>query len=147
MNEFTFDILLEFLYKKFAITFALCVFGSLIRKWFPTKSTDPNHKKILVGEVLISAVFSTFLMCAVADYVNIDLHFEVYAIISIVLGMYGIRIIRLIMDGKFMISFIKNFAKSFANPTLKNVVNSASDALSEGNKLEEDQQESNDEKK
>lgn len=143
MNEFTIDILLEFLYKKFAITFVLCFFGSVMRKLFSSKTkTDPNNKKNLVGEVIISAVFSTFLMCAVADYVNIDLHFEVYAIISILIGIWGLKIITIVVDGKFLISFIKNLAKNATNnPVIKSAIQSASDTLSE-NDITEDEDES-----
>lgn len=143
MNEFTIDILLEFLYKKFAITFVLCFFGSVMRKLFSSKTkTDPNNKKNLVGEVIISAVFSTFLMCAVADYVNIDLHFEVYAIISILIGIWGLKIITIVVDGKFLINFIKNLAKNATNnPVIKSAIQSASDTLSE-NDITEDEDES-----
>ena len=141
MNEFTIDILLEFLYKKFAITFALCFIGAVMRKWMNSRnSTGSNNKKNLVGEVIMSAVFSTFLMCAVADYVNTDLHFEVYAILSIILGMWGLQIIKLIMDGKFIINLLKHLTKTpIDNSVIKSAVSSASDTLSEGNKTEEQQ--------
>ena len=43
MNEITVDVLLEFLYTKFAVTFILCLIGSLIRealKVYPSKKEE-----------------------------------------------------------------------------------------------------------
>ena len=145
MNQFPIDILLEFLYNKFAITFVFCLFGSIIREYWSCINTNSNGKKggkFNLGKVVISAVFSTFLVCAGADYMNKDLHIEVYAIISIIVGMWGMVIIRCLMNGKFISTFCANLAKNITNPILKSAAESASKSLD--NKEESDKEQSND---
>lgn len=148
MNQFSIDILLEFLYKEFAITFAFCFFGSFVREYLTGNKTDSNGKKVgnfNLGKVVISAMFSTFLMCACADYVSVDLHIEVYAIISIILGMWGLGIMKCIVDKKFLQTFLGRFATNIANPVIKSAVESASETLEEESKETDNKQQSKDE--
>ena len=73
----TIDVLLEFLYNKFAVTFLVCLVGSFIRETL--RSTKSKKSKMLdIKRMVTSTVFSTFLMCACVEYV--DLPFSVYAI-------------------------------------------------------------------
>lgn len=149
MNQFSIDILLEFLYNKFATTFAFCLFGSFVREYLTTNKTDSNGKNIgnfNLGKVVISAIFSTILMCACADYVNVDLHIEVYAIISVVLGMWGLAIMKGILDKKIANNFLKNILKFITNPLLKSAVESANDSLSQEIKESDKKQQSTEEK-
>lgn len=130
MNDITVDILLEFLYNHFAVTFIFCLIGSLIRE--TTRSTTSKNKesKMLdIKRIVTSTVFSTFLMCACAEY--IDLPFSVYAITSVFCGMWGLVIANFAMSGKFMGKFINNFAKKITDPLLKIAVESASETLKE----------------
>ena len=125
MNQFSIDILLEFLYK---VTLAFCFFGSFLREFFTSKNTDSNNKrnKFNFGKVIISAIFSTFLMCGGADYLNLELHIEVYAIISVIIGMWGMGIIKQLMNGKFIYkAFCSAISKAIVNPMAKVVVDSA----------------------
>ena len=148
MNQFSIDILLEFLYNKFATTFAFCLFGSFVREYLTANKTDSNGKKIgnfNLGKVVISAIFSTILMCACADYVNVDLHIEVYAIISVVLGMWGLGIMKGILDKKFLKNFFKIVTKIISNPLIKSAVESASETLEEESKELEKKQPAKDE--
>lgn len=148
MNQFSIDILLEFLYNKFATTFMFCLFGSIVREYLTVKNfinkTDSNSKnggEMNPGKVVISAIFSTILMCACADYVNVDLHIEVYAIISVVLGMWGIGIMKAMLDKKFINSFLKRITKVITDPLIKSAVESASDTLEiEAKELDNKQQ-------
>lgn len=143
MNQFSIDILLEFLYNKAAVTFAFCFIGSFIREYLLSSKTDSNGKnigKFNFGKVVIPAVFSTILMCACADYVKVDLHIEVYAIISVVLGMWGLSIIKAMLDKKSVNKLFKCLAKVITNPLIKNVVESASDTLEEELKESEKKQ-------
>ena len=120
MNQFSIDILLEFLYNKFATTFMFCIFGSFVREYL-TNIKDSNNKKygnFNPGKVVISAIFSTILMCACADYVNVDLHIEVYAIISVVLGMWGLSL--MICLKKLFTIFLSNIAFIILNPHIPN---------------------------
>lgn len=121
MNEISVDILLEFLYNKFAVTFLMCLIGACIRESLASskKSDTLNIKKIVA-----STVFSTFLMCACADY--LDIPFSVYAIVSIFCGMWGLALVKLAMNGKFVHSLLVNIAKKFADPIVKSAIDSAS---------------------
>lgn len=143
MNQFTIDILLEFLYNKFATTFMFCLFGSFVREYLTTIKTDSNSKKygnFNFGKVVISAIFSTILMCACADYVKVDLHIEVYAIISVVLGMWGLSIMKCIIDKKFLHTFSSKVTKYITNPLIKSAVESASETLDEPKDSDKKQQ-------
>lgn len=137
MNDITVDILLEFLYNHFAVTFVFCLVGSSIRESTrSTMSKDKESKMLDIKRIVTSTVFSTFLMCACAEY--IDLPFSVYAIISVFCGMWGLVIVNFAMSGKFMSKFINTFAKKMTNQLLKNAVESASEALKE-NENKDDQ--------
>jgi hypothetical protein len=150
MNEFSIDILLEFLYTKFATTIMFCFFGAFVREYLTSRSTDSNGKKCSkfnFGKVLISSIFSTFLLCAAADYVNKAFSIEVYLILAIVLGMWGMSIIRALMDGKFLYSLFTNLGKSITNPILKGVADSVSKSLeTSANKQGEAKEEKKEEK-
>ena len=93
-----------------------------------------------IKRIVTSTVFSTFLMCACAEY--IDLPFSVYAITSVFCGMWGLVIINFAMSGKFMSKFMNNFVKKITDPILKSAVESASEALKEKDK--DDQNETKD---
>ena len=150
MNHFSFDILLEFLYEQFAITFAFCFIGSFIKEFMSNKNTDSNSKKggkisLNLGKMMVSTIFSTLLVCAGADYITVELHIGVYAMISVIIGMWGIGIIKCIIDKKFISTFCASIAKNIANPFLKSVAESASKTL-EDNKSEKKKEGSNDKK-
>lgn len=137
MNDITVDILLEFLYNHFAVTFIFCLIGSLIRETTrSTTSKDKESKMLDIKRIVTSTVFSTFLMCACVEY--IDLPFSVYAITSVFCGMWGLVIINCAMSGKFMSKFINTFAKKITNQLVKNAVESASEVLKE-NENKDDQ--------
>ena len=94
-----------------------------------------------IKRIVTSTVFSTFLMCACAEY--IDLPFSVYAITSVFCGMWGLVIVNIAMSGKFMSKFINNFAKKLTVPLIKSAVESASEALKESEN-KDDQKETKD---
>lgn len=128
MNDITVHILLEFLYNDFAVTFVFCLIGSWIRETLKTTKKD-NKSKIDIKKIVISTVFSTFLMCACAEY--IDLPFSVYAVASIFCGMWGLIFANIVMSGNFITKFLQKFAKKVANPILDSAVESASEILEE----------------
>lgn len=142
MSDITVDILLEFLYNHFAVTFVFCLVGSWIRESTrSTMSKDKKSKMLDIKRIVTSTVFSTFLMCACAEY--IDLPFGVYAITSVFCGMWGLVIVNFAMSGKFMSKFISNFAKKLTGPILKSAVESASEILKE-NENKDDQKQTKD---
>ena len=130
MNAVSVDILLEFLYNQFAVTFIFCLVGSWIREATRSvTSKDKESKMLSIKRIVTSTMFSTFLMCACAEY--IDLPFSVYAIVSVFIGMWGLVIINVTMSGKFISKFSTNFAKKLTGPLLKSAVESASEILKE----------------
>ena len=130
MKDISIDILLEFLYNRFAVTFIFCLVGSYIRETTRSVTSKNKESKMLsTKKIATSTVFSTFLMCACAEY--IDLPFSVYAIISVFCGMWGLVIINLSLNGKFITKFAANMVKKITDPLIKTAVESASEALKE----------------
>lgn len=121
MDNITLDILLEFLYNRFAVTFLMCLLGSLIRE---TMTSSKKNSALNIPKIVASTIFSTFLMCAAADYLKINIPFSIYAVVCILLGMWAYVIIKFALNGKFMTSLLKVFAKS-ADPIIKDVASMA----------------------
>lgn len=134
MSDITVDILLEFLYNEFAVTFVFCCVGSWIREAMRLKKKDES-KILNIKRIVTSTVFSTFLMCACAGY--IDLPFEVYAAISVICGMWGLVIINVVISGKFMNKVAVKIAKKISDPILKSAVEVASEYAEEQEKQKE----------
>lgn len=147
MNHFTIDILLEFLYEKYAITFVFCFFGSFVKEYITSRKTDSNGKKgskFNLVKVIISSIFSTFLVCIAADFISVELKIEVYAILSIIVGIWGFELVKCLVDKKFIAAFCGSIASSFTNPILKSAAESASKTLEAQEK--EESKKSNDKK-
>ena len=129
MNDtITVDILLEFLYNEFAVTFVFCFLGSCIRSISQTKKQDES-KSFNVKRIVISTIFSTLLMCTFTEY--IDLQFEVYAFASFFCGLWGLQLCKIAMNIKFIDKFLKVIAKSVGNSIIKGASESASEILDE----------------
>lgn len=139
MNDITVDILLEFLYNHFAVTFIFCLTGALIRETArSTTSKDKESKMLNIKRIVTSTMFSTFLMCACAEY--IDLPFSVYAITSVFCGMWGLVMVNLALNGKFITKLSKSmFKKMITDPLIKSAVESATEALEKDNKDDQKQ--------
>lgn len=134
MNEITIHVLLEFLYTKFAVTFILCLFGSLIReavKVYPSKNEENVKTKMVnLKRMATSTIFSTFLMCACADYV--ELQFSIYALICVLSGIWGLAIVNVVITG----NVLKGITKNIANPIIRGAIESTSKELEKQQKEE-----------
>lgn len=122
MEQFTFTLLLDYIYHRFAITFILCMIGIVIRLLMKNVNVK---KKIGIGKVIASTMFSTFLMCAIGEL--IDFEFTVYVLVCVVVGMWSMAIVQVVMDSKFMTKLLNKYLKNLADPVAK----SLSDALKE----------------
>lgn len=120
MEQFTFTLLLDYIYNKFALTFLITILGVVIRTLMSNVSAK---QKISIGKVLASTVFSTILMCAIRELIPFT--FTVYVLVCVIVGMWSMKIVSLVMDSKFMTKFISKYLKSIAGPVAK----SLSDAL------------------
>ena len=126
MEDLSIDVLLEFLYNRFAVTFLLCMFGSMTREIFlPTKK---NKSQLLnIKRIVTSTVFSTFLMCTLADY--IDLTFSAYAVLCILCGIWGFMIVQLAVNENFLAKLLLKLSESIPNTIAKSAAKSASEAI------------------
>lgn len=136
MEDLSVDVLLEFLYNRFAVTFLMCMFGSFMREAFlpnkKTKSKMLNSKKIVT-----STVFSTFLMCTIADY--IDLTFSAYIVLSIICGIWGLWIVQIAVNQNFVVKFLMKLIEKIPDSIIKDTAKSASEALCDCCKNNEDE--------
>lgn len=120
MEQFTFTLLLDYIYNKFALTFLITILGVVIRTLMSNVSAK---QKVSIGKVLASTVFSTILMCAIRELIPFT--FTVYVLVCVIVGMWSMKIVSLVMDSKFMTKFISKYLKNIAGPVAK----SLSDAL------------------
>lgn len=120
MEQFTFTLLLDYIYNKFALTFLITILGVVIRTLMSNVSAK---QKVSIGKVLASTVFSTILMCAIRELIPFT--FTVYVLVCVIVGMWSMKIVSLVMDSKFMTKFISKYLTSIAGPVAK----SLSDAL------------------
>lgn len=139
MNEISLDILLEFLYNRFAFTIVFCFFGSFTKEFVTNRIIGSNGKKgsFNFWKVIISSIFSTILVCVAADYISIDLHIGTFILICFIVGVWGFEILKCLMDKKFLSTFFGSISKSIANPILKSAAESASKSLEEEKKDKE----------
>ena len=115
MNVISFTILLEYLYKKFVVTFILSLIGAFIKETFKTT----KMKKMEPKKMLASAAFSSVLICAFVDYMTIP--FGIYVAVTIIVGMWGYQILSVVLNANFMKKFVYNFFKNSSNAIAKSV--------------------------
>lgn len=135
MDVISFTILLEYLYKKFVVTFILCLIGAFIKESIggTTKPKRLNPKRIMASSVLASV-----LMCAVIDYFSFS--FSIYAAITVIVGIWSPQILDAILSAKFMKRLAKNMLKSVKDPIANAIADTVdeTDDKKEGEKKERD---------
>ena len=129
MEELTFTLFLDYLYNRFAVTFVLSIIGVVIRVMHKNVNA---RQKIDIGKVIASAFFSTILMCAVSEYIEIV--FSIYALICVIVGIWSNKLIQIVMDSNFMGKVVIKYIKKIATP----VAESLEETLKEENKKEND---------
>lgn len=125
MEAISITILLEYLYKKFVVTFILCLIGAFIKETIggTSKQKQLNPKRILASSILASA-----LMCAVIDYFTFS--FSIYAVLTLIVGIWSPQILDAILSAKFMKRLAKNILKNLKDP----VANAIADTVDETDK-------------
>ena len=132
MDDISINVLLAFLYNRFAATFIWCFFGSCAREVFlPTRK---KNKLVNLNRIIISTVFSTILMCTVADY--IDLSFSAYILLNIICGMWGMMFIQLIVNENFVTKLLLKLVDRIPSPVLKETAKTFTDELGSNEKEE-----------
>lgn len=122
MEQPTFTLLLDYLYSKFAVTFILCIVGVIIKVIITTVN---NKQRVSIGKLIASTMFSTFLMCAIGEYIHIN--FSIYALICVVVGMWSTNLVALFLNSKFISNLTLKYLKKVAGPVAKSI----SEALDE----------------
>lgn len=135
MDVISLSILLEYLYKKFMVTFVLCLIGAIIRESLNTVKLT----KIDIKKLLASVVLSSVIMCAIIDYVMIP--FSIYAVVCVIFGIWSQTLIKLVMHTKFMTLVIARLFKKFKDPVIEEVL----DTIDELNQSQEDSTDNGDE--
>ena len=135
MDVISLSILLEYLYKKFMVTFVLCLIGAIIRESLNTVKLT----KIDIKKLLASVVLSSVIMCAIIDYVTIP--FSIYAVVCVIFGIWSQTLIKLVMHTKFMTLVIARLFKKFKDPVIEEVL----DTIDELNQSQEDSTDHGDE--
>lgn len=126
MSVLSFTMLLEYLYKKFLVSFILALLGSFMKETLKTTKLQ----KIESRKIIIPAIFTSVLMCALVDYINIP--FGIYVAVNIVAGMWGYQLISLALNANFMKKFVFNLFKNAKASTAKSLV----DTLEQTEKIE-----------
>lgn len=114
MDIISINILLEYLYKKFAVTFVLCLMGAFLKQ--STLSTKKVNK-IRIADIFSPTIFSTILICAISDYLKVS--FSVYTVICLLIGMWGSTLFKLFLNAEFMKRLVKIFLKNISGPLAK----------------------------
>lgn len=124
--------LLNYLYNDFAVSFVICLCGSIIRDML---NSYKNNTKINIKKIIIYGKFSTILLCAVRAY--IDIEFNIYIFICILAGMWSDSIVNFFTNSKIMLFLLNRILKNIDDPISKAV----SDATDEISKKESDEDE------
>ena len=111
MDSIYISLFLEYLYKKFAVTFILCLIGAFLKQ---STLNSRKAKKIKLLSLFSPTIFSTVLMCAVIDYV--DMNFSVYAVICVLVGMWSSILLKLFLDTKFIKRIVAIVLKKVSGP-------------------------------
>lgn len=122
MQQFTFTLFLDYLYNRFALTFVLCIIGSIIRILI---NASKERKSVSISKVLASTMFSTVLMCALSEFIPFT--FTVYVLVCVLIGMWNQKILHLFLDSKFMTKLLENSLKTIAGPVSDIIEDTISD--------------------
>ena len=111
MDGIYMSLLLEYLYKKFAVTFILCLIGAFLKQ---STLNSRNAKKIRLVSLFSPTIFSTILMCVVIDYIEMD--FSLYAVVCVLVGMWSNILLKLFLDTKFIKKLVAIVLKKVSGP-------------------------------
>ena len=142
MQEYSTIVILQWLYERYLIVFLLCFLGSFIRDVF---DTIVSLSKIDIRKILVSTVFCSIIDTAILDNLSMDI--GVYVAICVFTGMWSYDIMRYATNFKFILRFLKYFAKSFMGAAGKSFSDTINDLDDDGNLIEKQEEEEDDDKK
>ena len=112
MSAISLGMLLEYLYTKFLVTFMLNLMGAFIRE-----SVDKKIKRLNPKRMIASAMFSSVLLCAVADYITMS--FSLYVLVGIINGIWANAVLTAFLSASFMKKLAMNVFKTVPQSTVK----------------------------
>lgn len=113
----TVSVLLEYLYNQFAVTFILCLIGAFIRHCVGSKMQE-----IRASKMVAFSLFAAVLVCAIREYVD-GIPFSIYVTMSILMGMWSVKLLNLFLNEKLVGKFLHNFFKNMTDPISKSLSN------------------------
>lgn len=112
MSAISLGMLLEYLYTKFLVTFMLNLMGAFIRE-----SVDKKVKRLNPKRMIASALFSSVLLCAAADYITVS--FSLYVLLGIINGIWANAVLTAFLSASFMKKLAMNVFKAVPQSTVK----------------------------
>ena len=116
MQDISLYIILNYIYH-YALTFFICLLGAFIKDCYET--IVKNNTKIKISRVLISALFSSVVLCAIDSY--IDIKFSIYVFISVFFGLWGFNILEIILNSTIVLNIIKNVFRNITSPITRGI--------------------------
>lgn len=114
MDSIYLSLFLEYLYKKFAVTFILCLIGAFLKQ---STLNSRKAKKINLVSLFSPTIFSTIILCAIIDYV--DMNFSIYAVVCVLIGMWSSILLKLFLDTNFIKKVVAIILKKISGPLSK----------------------------
>ena len=108
------------------ITLTIAIAGGFTREVYNYKK---NNNRISIFRLIASALLSSVVMTAVAEYT--DIKFSVFVLITYFFGMWAFSVIDIVMNAKYIAIAIKDVFKELKNPLLKGTANAIEDIRKE----------------
>ena len=108
------------------ITLTIAIAGGFTREVYNYKK---NNNRISIFRLIASALLSSVVMTAVAEYT--DIKFGVFVLITYFFGMWAFSVIDIVMNAKYIAIAIKDVFKELKNPLLKGTANAIEDIRKE----------------
>ena len=128
--------------SNYLLTFIFCFIGAFIKE---TRQGLKGKNKISFINAFTGSILSAFIACAIAKYINLN-RIEIYACACVSLGMFGSRIVELMIaanDKNIILNFLKNVFKESSNIILKAIGNSIQEQQDESKRKSEARKKNN----
>ena len=129
MQDISSYIILDYIYH-YTLTFFICLLGAFIKDCYDTMVK--NNIRIKISKILISALFSSVVICTVDSYMNMN--FPLYVFVSIFLGLWGFNLLEIILNSKIVLVAMKNIFKHISNPISKGISDTITEIKEEDKK-------------
>lgn len=104
--EITLAVILSYI-SNYLLSFVISLLGAFTNEMMTAMQ---SKTKISIIRTLVPGFFDAFLLCAIQSKANME--FAMYAFVCFMCGMWGLRIIEIISNNKFVFVFLKSFLKS-----------------------------------